>query len=188
MKTYWQLILEVTAAVKSRVAKAIPSLVVPREPYPWSTPHSGWWHPTKPPVNFSWGSGNYHITQVVKNPSAFGTTKEEIYKILMPEYGNDEEMVAEVYNNLMLGLRDTNRHIERHVFKKGWVRVKVLGNFNRISVMVEGISPYTNRAAEIVAIHAFATENKGGRMSLTIADTVKTYGTAEDIERYGKGR
>jgi hypothetical protein len=61
---------------------------------------------------------------------------------------------------------------------------------SRTDVYIEGISPYTNRAAEIVAIHAFAAENKGAKMSLTISATgmEKRYGTAEDIERYGKGR
>ena len=192
MKTYWQLLAEVTQALKSRLGKVVSPLLIPREPYPWSTAHNGWWHPTKPPVKFPWGTGNYHITQVVRNPAAFDLTKAKIYEIMLPRYGNEREMVDSVYERLTLGLKDSDDPIEDYLFSKGWVRTKTLGNGNHISVNIEGVPPYIRRAVELVAVHAYAITNRGGKLALQVDDrsdhTGKWYQTPEEIERYGKGR
>lgn len=196
MKTYWQLLTEVTQAVRSRLAKVVPPLLMPREPYPWATPHTGWWHPTKAPVKFAWRVGNYHITQVVKNPAAFDLTKEKIYEILMFPYGDEREMVNSVYERLTLGMKDQESSIEDYLFSKGWVRTKTVGSGKFVSVMLHGVPPYTKRAAELVAIHAYALENQGGKLSLMIDDEkcglgdckTKSFISAEKMERYGRGR
>lgn len=193
MKTYWQLLVEVTKTVKSRVSRVVPPLLIPREPYPWSVPHKGWWHPTKTPVKVE--AANYHITQVVKNPAAFGLTKEKIYEILKVPYDNEMEMIDSVYERLVLGIKDQERSIEEYLFSKGWVRTRGGGNMNEVRVYIYGAEPYTNRAAGIIAIHAYSVENRFGNIRLNV-DTFsppdiyksKVFTSAESIERYGRGR
>ena len=99
MKTFWQLILELTAYQKierdswAKVAKRVTKTVAPkRETLPWQAAGDrlhGWWHGTKTPIEFRWSygatnsagarvGGNYHTTQIAKRPEAFGVTKAKI--------------------------------------------------------------------------------------------------------------
>lgn len=52
-----------------------------REPYPWKGNSSvpGWWHPQRQWFTFSHSEDmQYHVTQIVKNPKAFGITTAEL--------------------------------------------------------------------------------------------------------------
>jgi hypothetical protein len=92
-----------------------------------------WWHASKKPVVFSWSPENYHITQVFKNPAAFGLTREvlidmlfdELIKNLLP--GADEQRVkAKVMSDYLRyerGEMDYNKPIEKFLMSKGWVKV-----------------------------------------------------------------
>ena len=98
MKTFWQLILELTAYQKierdswAKVAKRVTKTAAPkRETLPWHAAGDllhGWWHGTKTPIEFRWSygaenhgvrfGGNFHTTQIAKRPEAFGLTKAKI--------------------------------------------------------------------------------------------------------------
>ena len=98
MKTFWQLILELTAYQKierdswAKVAKRVTKTAAPkRETLPWQAAGDrlhGWWHGTKTPIEFRWSygaenhgvrfGGNFHTTQIAKRPEAFGLTKAKI--------------------------------------------------------------------------------------------------------------
>ena len=94
-----------------------------------------WWHASKKPVVFAWEAderGNYHITQVFKNPAAFGLTREVLIDILAKRIkkvfpGSDKERVKTEamsdYLQYQRGEMDYNVEIEMLLMSKGWVKV-----------------------------------------------------------------
>ena len=95
-----------------------------------------WWHASKKPVVFSWAAdentGNYHITQVFKNPAAFGLTRETLINILSTRIkkkfpdADDARVKTEAmsdYLQYQRGEMDYNGPIEMLLMKKGWVKV-----------------------------------------------------------------
>jgi hypothetical protein len=91
-----------------------------------------WWHASKKPVVFSWFPENYHITQVFKNPAAFGLTREVLIDILtkrikkMFPSADDVRAKTEAmsdYLQYQRGDMDYNGEIEMLLMSKGWVKV-----------------------------------------------------------------
>ena len=176
MKTFWQLILELTAYQKlekdswAKVAKRVTKTAAPkRETLPWHAAGDrlhGWWHGTKTPIEFRWSfgatnsagarvGGNYHVSQLVKRPEAFGLTKADIMREceklakLRPDsvYVYREDPVtreietrkkdgARIYHELVTGEKDYMGLLEALAFERGWVKVSAS---NR-SISLEGIT------------------------------------------------
>ena len=176
MKTYWQFIIELTAYQRMEKAsweKAARRKTAPvakkRETLPWHAAGDrlhGWWHGTKTPIEFRWSfgatnsagarvGGNYHATQMVKHPEAFGLTKakimQECEKLARlrpdsvyvyredPVTGNIETRKRDgerIYHELVTGEKDYMGLLEALAFERGWVKVSAS---NR-SISVEGIT------------------------------------------------
>lgn len=175
MKTFWQLILELTAYQKierdswAKVSKRVTKTVAPkRETLPWHAAGDrlhGWWHGTKTPIEFRWSygaenhgvrfGGNFHATQMVKHPEAFGLTKANIMRECEklarlrpdsvyiyrrdPATGEIETRKRDgerIYHELVTGEKDQMGLLEALAFEKGWVKVSAS---NR-SISLEGIT------------------------------------------------
>ena len=175
MKSYWQFILELTAyqrMEKASWAKAAKretkTVAKKRETLPWHAAGDrlhGWWHGTKTPIEFRWSygaenhgvrfGGNFHATQMVKDPEAFGLTKADIMREceklarLRPDsvyiYRRDpvtgeietrKRDGERIYHELLTGEKDQMGLLEALAFEKGWVKVSAS---NR-SISVEGIT------------------------------------------------
>ena len=175
MKTYWQFIIELTAYQRMEKAsweKAARRKTAPvakkRETLPWHAAGDrlhGWWHGTKTPIEFRWSygaenhgvrfGGNFHATQMVKDPEAFGLTKAKIMQEceklarLRPDsvyiYRRDpvtgeietrKRDGERIYHELLTGEKDQMGLLEALAFEKGWVKVSAS---NR-SISLEGIT------------------------------------------------
>ena len=175
MKTYWQFILELTAYQRMEKAswekasrRETKTVAKKRETLPWHAAGDrlhGWWHGTKTPIEFRWSygaenhgvrfGGNFHATQMVKHPEAFGLTKakimQECEKLARlrpdsvyvyredPVTGNIETRKRDgerIYHELVTGEKDYMGLLEALAFERGWVKVSAS---NR-SISVEGIT------------------------------------------------
>ena len=142
MKTYTQFILELTAyqrleraswakAAKRKTAAPKPKV---KQSLPWmkwsADDHTGWYHPTHESFLFGWSTSNYHITQIVKSPSAFGITTADIVKTL-EKYckkinSRDPQTCAQnVLLRLYNGETDQLPEITNLVLDKGWAMVSI---------------------------------------------------------------
>ena len=175
MKTYWQFIIELTAYQRMERAswakaarRETKTVAKKRETLPWHAAGDrlhGWWHGTKTPIEFRWSygaenhgvrfGGNFHATQMVKDPEAFGLTKAKIMQEcnklakLRPDsvYVYREDPVTgeietrkrdgeRIYHELVTGEKDQMGLLEALAFEKGWIKVSAS---NR-SISVEGIT------------------------------------------------
>ena len=175
MKTYWQFILELTAYQRMEKAswekasrRETKTVAKKRETLPWHAAGDrlhGWWHGTKTPIEFRWSygaenhgvrfGGNFHATQMVKDPEAFGLTKAKIMQEcnklakLRPDsvyiYRRDpvtgeietrKRDGERIYHELVTGEKDQMGLLEALAFEKGWVKVSAS---NR-SISLEGIT------------------------------------------------
>ena len=142
MKTYTQFILELTAyqrleraswakAAKRKTAAPKPTV---KSTLPWGKrgkDAAGWYHPTHESFLFGWSSSNYHITQIVKSPSAFGITTAEIVETL-EKYckktlnSRDPQTCAQsLLLRLHNGETDQLPEITNLVLDKGWAMVNI---------------------------------------------------------------
>ena len=175
MKTYWQFILELTAYQRMEKAswekasrRETKTVAKKRETLPWHAAGDrlhGWWHGTTTPIEFRWSygaenhgvrfGGNFHATQMVKDPEAFGLTKAKIMQEcnklakLRPDsvyiYRRDpvtgeietrKRDGERIYHELVTGEKDQMGLLEALAFEKGWVKVSAS---NR-SISLEGIT------------------------------------------------
>ena len=100
-----------------------------RPAFNWKTGGAGWWHPTKQWFRFSHDGHNYHVTQIVKNPQAFGITNKELNDA-MAEFGyrnnyalNKETAAIRVRHMILNGTRDLCMPVQRLAYKLGWLKV-----------------------------------------------------------------
>lgn len=175
MKTYWQFIIELTAYQRMEKAswqkaarRETKTVAKKRETLPWHAAGDrlhGWWHGTKTPIEFRWSygaenhgvrfGGNFHATQMVKDPEAFGLTKAKIMQEceklarLRPDsvyiYRRDpvtgeietrKRDGERIYHELLTGEKDQMGLLEALAFERGWVKVSAS---NR-SISLEGIT------------------------------------------------
>ena len=110
-----------------------------RTPYAWGnkTSIAGWWHPKLKNYTFSHSNG-YHVTQLVRNPSRFGISQQELYEGLKKEgyYYNqrglgwydengDEHMYTaeRVKERIEKEDMDLAYEVQRVAYIKGWLKV-----------------------------------------------------------------
>jgi hypothetical protein len=150
MKSFLQYITEALAAADiakakanmARIAKQVMAKQAKRgtpvnRGIPWESDSGSnglhaWWHRTKKPVVFGWTPSNYHITQVFKNPTAFGLTREAVIdlrtkdiKIMnrsLDDYRAKLEAVSD-YRMFERGEIDFSDAVESYLMGKGWVKV-----------------------------------------------------------------
>jgi hypothetical protein len=132
-----------------------------REPFPWDDKgykmKPGWWHPTKQWFVFS---GDYHVTQIVKNPRAFGISTAELNGGLLKEAeylvsrrfnwydkeGTPQAHTAEsVRDSILKTDIDLAYEVQRVAYMKGWLKV-YSGTATR-APSLEGINGDSIRAA-----------------------------------------
>ena len=147
MKTYTQFILELTAYQrleraswkKASERKTAAPKPTAKTSLPWGkrgNEAAGWYHPTEKSFLFKWSSSNYHITQIVKNPSAFGLTTADITKALN-KFGKSfckkskdpakcvENLLVGQYERLVAGEIDTLTEVTDLALDKGWAMVNI---------------------------------------------------------------
>ena len=179
-------------------AKTLPKPSAPSFPWWMAGKHTGWWSPSKAFL-FTWkfgmNDGNYHVTQIVKNPSMFGTTEEEIKNVLekwaekMPEFRKPDE----VLDHLKSGRRDKMGELERFVFAKGWVRI-VVGNAEGLGsygVDLEGEREYCRKA--VAAAISACPWKEGNEYFFTVYESNvagygKTLSGLSEAEAYVQGK
>jgi hypothetical protein len=102
-----------------------------RPPFNWYTGGAGWWHPTKKWFRFAHDGGNYHVTQIVKNPQVFGITNQELNDAMF-SYGKNrytgskyskEEITMHVRRSILDGTQDLCMPVQRLAYKLGWLKV-----------------------------------------------------------------
>lgn len=174
-------------------AKTLPKPSAPSFPWWMAGKHTGWWSPSKAflfPWKFAMNDGNYHVTQIVKNPSMFGTTEAEIKTVLekwaakMPEFRKPDEVLA----HLKSGRRDKMGELERFVFAKGWVRVVTQ---NGTDLELEGEREYCRKAAAAAISTCPWKEGKEYMIVLYQSDVAgfgKTLIGMSEMEAYVQGR
>jgi len=132
-----------------------------REPFPWDDKgykmKPGWWHPTKQWFLFT---GDYHVTQIVKNPRAFGISTAELNGGLLKEAeylvsrrfnwydkeGTPQAHTAEsVRDSILKTDIDLAYEVQRVAYMKGWLKV-YSGTATR-APSLEGINGDSIRAA-----------------------------------------
>ena len=140
MKTFWQLILELTAyqkLEKDSWAKAATRKVALPKPtvktsLPWGQRNdaTGWYHPTQKSFLFAWSNKTYHITQIVKTPQVFGITTADLKKVL-EKYCKGKKSkdiagcAAAHERSLLLGEIDTLAEVTDLALDKGWAMVSI---------------------------------------------------------------
>jgi len=146
MKTFWQLILELTAYQKlerdswNKAAARKTALPKPtaKTSLPWAQRNdaTGWYHPTQKSFLFAWSNKTYHITQIVKSPQVFGVTTADITKALN-KFGKSfckkskdpakcvENLLVGQYERLVAGEIDTLTEVTDLALDKGWAMVTI---------------------------------------------------------------
>ena len=140
MKTFWQLILELTAYQKlekdswnkAATRKATPSQPTAKTALPWAQRNdaTGWYHPTQKSFLFAWSNKTYHITQIVKSPQVFGVSRADL-KTVLEKYckGRKSKDIAGCAaaheRSLLLGEIDQLSEITDIILDKGWAMVTI---------------------------------------------------------------
>lgn len=146
MKTFWQLILELTAYQKlerdswnkAAARKTAPPKPTAKTSLPWAQRNdaTGWYHPTQKSFLFAWSNKTYHITQIVKSPEVFGVTTADITKALN-KFGKSfcknskdpakcvENLLVGQYERLVAGEIDTLTEVTDLALDKGWAMVTI---------------------------------------------------------------
>ncbi len=140
MKTFWQLILELTAYQKierdSWNKAAARKTTVPKPTaktsLPWGQRNdaTGFYHPTQKSFLFAWGNTDYHITQIVKSPQVFGVSRADLKRVL-EKYckGRKSKDIAGCAaaheRSLLLGEIDQLSEITDIILDKGWAMVTI---------------------------------------------------------------
>ena len=140
MKTFWQLILELTAYQKlerdswNKAAARKTTLPKPtaKTSLPWAQRNdaTGFYHPTQKSFLFAWGNTDYHITQIVKSPQVFGVSRADL-KTVLEKYckGRKSKDIAGCAaaheRSLLLGEIDQLPEITDLILDKGWAMVTI---------------------------------------------------------------
>ena len=163
-----------------------------REPFPWSSTgynmKAGWWHPTKQWFMFAAG---YHVTQILKNPQAFGISPSELDAGLLKEAehlvgrgvnwydreGTPNSHTTESVRDSILKLDiDLAYEVQRVAYMKGWL--KVYAGTARNAPSLEGINGDSIRTAlrEI--------SESSGNFSTVVVERVGLNRGLSDFKRY----
>jgi hypothetical protein len=157
-----------------------------RKGFPWmmsggNTP--GWWHPQRGWFTFSHTDelnlqGQFHVTQIVKDPKRFGISTAELNRALAAEaqylnslnqkfydsegtdYPYDEDFTRAAILN---GSIDLAYEVQRLAYSKGWLKVYSGGRFGG-SPTLEGMNNTSIRAALREISRAPATLNSADGM------------------------
>ena len=146
MKTFWQLIIELTAYQKlerdswnkAAARKTAPPKPTAKTSLPWAQRNdaTGWYHPTQKSFLFAWSNKTYHITQIVKSPEVFGVTTADITKALN-KFGKSfcknskdpakcaENLLVGQFERLVAGEIDTLTEVTDLALDKGWAMVTI---------------------------------------------------------------
>ncbi len=140
MKTFWQLILELTAYQKierdswnkAAARKTAPPKPTAKTSLPWGQRNdaTGFYHPTQKSFLFAWGNTDYHITQIVKSPQVFGVSRADLKRVL-EKYckGRKSKDIAGCAaaheRSLLLGEIDQLPEITDLILDKSWAMVTI---------------------------------------------------------------
>ena len=124
--------------------------------YPWIVPHKGWWNPQlKKGMTFVFRyasiGGNYHITQVFKDPAFFGISRESLISIILKAHPEKCQYGApRMYEKFADGLIDTDYVIERMIMDRGWV--KVTRELNNPQTLLQGKKKYLRETVGSISL------------------------------------
>ena len=140
MKTYAQLILELTAYQKlekdswekAATRKTVAPKPTAKTSLPWGQRNdaTGFYHPKEKSFLFAWSNTDYHITQIVKSPQVFGVSRADLKKVL-EKYckGRKSKDIAGCAaaheRSLLLGEIDQLPEITDLILDKGWAMVTI---------------------------------------------------------------
>ena len=172
-----------------------------RDPFPWVPVNKavpGWWHPKEQWFTFDHGGthrhflnegGNYHVTEVVRNPGRFGVSESELKSALAKQAQYEARMGRTAYDaegtpfphdaetvraSILVGGIDISYDVIRLAYMNGWLKV-YSGTPTGRNPILEGIRRDSIRAA-LREIH-----ESGGpfqRVDVTLV------GLARDAEQY----
>lgn len=178
MKTYPQFVLELTAYQKlekdswKKASNRKTTLPKPtaKTALPWAkrSDIAGWYHPTQKSFVFKWANNNYHVTEMVKHPEAFGLTTADIEAGVKKHnryaQGSDQIVRSPAeqrsmkalnkrqYAQLLSGRMDRMTEITDLALNKGWAMV----NITQSEIMIRANETNTHKAAvrEILEVDA----------------------------------
>ena len=85
-----------------------------------------WYHVVLGSFSFVWTPVNYHLTEIIKDPKRFGTTKEHILEVIKTAMKiSDEQTVEKEYKKITDGEICHFDEIEQFVEDLGWVKVAI---------------------------------------------------------------
>ncbi|NBT78629.1 MAG: hypothetical protein EBT04_09275 [Betaproteobacteria bacterium] len=171
-----------------------------REPFPWSSGgynmKPGWWHPTKQWFLFS---KDYHVTQIVKTPRAFGISTAELNGGLLKEaehlvscrvnwYDSEGTPQAHTAESVRASILKTDidlaYEVQRLAYMKGWL--KVYSGSARNSPSLEGINGDSLEGINGDSIRAALREisESGGNHEVVMVDRVGLNRGQSQFKRY----
>jgi hypothetical protein len=179
-------------AVMARVAARVLAKArrkTSREGFPWMSDKNtpGWWHPQRGWFTFSHMDegnlqGQYHVTQIVKDPKRFGITTAELNRALAAEARHLNSLNRKYYDHegtpyaydedftraaILSGSVDLAYEVQRAAYMKGWLKVYSGGKWGG-SPTLEGMNNTSIRAALREISRAPATLNSADGMVQTI--------------------
>jgi hypothetical protein len=147
---------------KAKRKSGVKTQAEPRFPWLGANNTPGWWHPKHSPIVFPNKDDNYHVTQIVRNPKAFGISTAELNRGLAAEAaylrsrgiehfdheGNDYEYDEDfVRADILKGKLDLAYEVQRVAYMKGWLKVYSGVSRSWGSPFIEGINRDSIRKA-----------------------------------------
>jgi hypothetical protein len=186
MKTYTQFLLELTPyqriekaswtkAAKRKTAAPKPTA---KTALPWAkrSDIAGWYHPTEKSFVFKWANNNYHVTEMVKHPEAFGLTTADIEAGVKKHnryaQGSDQIVRSPAeqrsmkalnkrqYAQLLSGRMDRMTEITDLALNKGWAMVNITQN----EIAIRANETDTHKVAVREILEADAMQGKAIRI------------------------
>ena len=176
MKTYPQFVLELTAYQKlerDSWAKASKRKTAAPKPtaktaLPWAkrSDVAGWYHPTLKSFTFKWANNNFHVTEMVKHPEAFGLTTADITAAVAQQLRHAPRETVKAlnksyYQQLLSGRMDSMTGVTDLVMNKGWAMV----NITQSEIMIRANETSTHKAAVREILEVDAMQGKIVRIS-----------------------
>jgi len=150
---------------------------------------AGWYHPTHGIKTFSWSfSGNFHVTQVFKDPGFFKLTD----KILLNSYCDGDPMTYDSYKR---GELDDHGTLKYDLLKSGWLMKtieKAFGDQKICSLSYTKGYPLSVASAKkaVETASLYIPADKDSKYTIELWDDVsrKTLTGFGDMEAFIRGR
>ena len=144
---------------------------------------AGWYNVnTEKGMSFVWKmnkySGNYHITQVAKDPKFFGLTDDNLLSLIKKDTGGSPDDLLDTLKDLRAGKGDSLLEIDDYLMKQGWVKIQCSKDETSITADSRG----NLKAVVMAAMQQWKPRIPWGNIALFIAVPYRVFKPLEDLE------